>query len=539
MFRTMLSSVEIQMKFRFVLTIVALLLGAGSAWAQQKDATRDFFGLTTFHTIRVSVSAADYGKMEPAAPARGAFGGGRAGGGGNRPPLGSNDFGAGNFEFEFTYVPAKLEIDGEVFDKVGLRYKGSGTYMMSARQVKRSLKIDFDRYVAKLSFEKIKKLNLNSGVMDPTKAREALAYAVFRAAGVPAPKTAFAEVTLTVPGKFDGEKLGVFTVVEQVDKGFLKEHFESGNGLLLKPEGIRGLPHFGTDPKAYEATYVPKDEADEGQWKRLIELTRLVNIADEAEFREQIGEFFDTDAFARFLAVNTALSSMDGFMGLGHNYYLYLVPKTNKFVFIPWDLDLAFAAFPMYGTAAQLTDLSIDHPHVGKNKLIDRLLAMPEFKAEYRKQLKRLSDEVFAAQLGKDLVAVEEALKGSLAKDKAAAEARNERPGGGPMFGRESVSLTSFIEKRKRSMDDQLAGKSKGLVPTQGFGGGGGFGPPGGGQIARPLFGALDADRDGKVTEEELATGMKKFSREWDRDNSGTLEEHELIDGLRKLPPRR
>ena len=40
-------------------------------------------------------------------------------------------------------------------------------------------------------------------LMDPTRGREALAYAVFRAAGVPAPRTAFAEVTLTVPGKYD------------------------------------------------------------------------------------------------------------------------------------------------------------------------------------------------------------------------------------------------------------------------------------------------------------------------------------------------
>ena len=39
-----------------------------------------------------------------------------------------------------------------------------------------------------------------------------------RAAGVPAPRTAYAEVTLTVPGKFDREYLGLYTVIEQVDK---------------------------------------------------------------------------------------------------------------------------------------------------------------------------------------------------------------------------------------------------------------------------------------------------------------------------------
>ena len=54
--------------------------------------------------------------------------------------------------------------------------------------------------------------------MDPAKGREVLAFSVFRAAGVPAPRTAFAEVTLTVPGKHDKEFLGLYAVVENVDR---------------------------------------------------------------------------------------------------------------------------------------------------------------------------------------------------------------------------------------------------------------------------------------------------------------------------------
>src|SRR5262249_20838006 len=159
--------------------------------------------------------------------------------------------------------------------------------------------------------------------------------------------------------------------------------------------GIRGLPHFGNDPKTYAASYVPKDDADEAEWKRLIELTRLINVADDTEFREHIAEFLDLNAFARFLAANTVLASLDGFIGMGHNYYLYLSPKTQKFVFIPWDLDLAFGAFPIYGSPTQLLDLSVEHPHVGQNKLIDRLLAMSAWKTAYRDEVKRINNEFF------------------------------------------------------------------------------------------------------------------------------------------------
>jgi len=514
--------------------------------AQQSEPDEPFFGLTKLHAVHVTVAPADYSKMDP--PPRPPFGAGRAAAAPNRPALGSADFGAGNFGFEFTYVPAKVEIDGRAIDKAGLRYKGSGTYMMSARQVKRSLKIDFDRFDEQLSFQGIKKLNLNSGVMDSTKAREALAYAVFQAVGVPGPRTAYADVTLTVPGKFAAEPLGVFTIVEQVDKSFLETHFSDGKGLLLKPEGIRGLPHLGLDAKGYEATYTPKDEGNADEWKRLIELTRLINLANDAEFCEHIGEHLDLDAFARFVAANAALASLDGFLGLGDNYYLYLSPRSKKFVFIPWDLDLAFGAFPMYGSPTQLLDLSIDHPHVGQNKLIDRLLTMPNWKASYRDQLQRISDEVFSPEvLGKNITAVEAALTASLAKDNAAAESRREMSGGGP-FGAASVSLSSFLEKRKHSIDAQLAGNAKGYVPTQGFGPGGfggggfgpgGFGPPGGAAVARPLFAALDRDQNGKVTEDELVAGIKKLSRDWDADHNGELDQRELTEGLQKLPPRR
>src|SRR5262249_27968826 len=90
-------------------------------------------------------------------------------------------------------------------------------------------------------------LNLHAAALDPTKGREALAFAVFRVAGVPAPRTAFAEVTLTVPGKFDKEYLGLYIVVEPVDKAFLKEHFKTGRGLLMNPgrEGRRAPPRRG------------------------------------------------------------------------------------------------------------------------------------------------------------------------------------------------------------------------------------------------------------------------------------------------------
>ena len=103
-----------------------------------------------------------------------------------------------------------------------------------------------------LRFHGLKSINLTAGAMDPSKMREALSFAVFRAAGVPAPRTAFAEATLTVPGKYDKEYLGLYTFIEQVDKTFLKDRFKNNKGLLMKPERLRGIEYLGDDWERYK-----------------------------------------------------------------------------------------------------------------------------------------------------------------------------------------------------------------------------------------------------------------------------------------------
>src|SRR5205823_1015404 len=189
----------------------------------------------------------------------------------------------------------------------------------SARGLKRNFKIELDHYDTDLRFRGLKIINLNAGAMDPTKAREALSYAVFRAAGVPAPRTAFAEVTLTVPGKYDKEHVGLYTLIEGVDKNFLKLHFKNSAGLLMKPERIPGLVYLGEDWARYKDTYLPKREATKDEIKRVIDFTKLVSAAPDAQFNEEISSYLDVDAFLKFMAVTAIIANLDSFHG-GHNY---------------------------------------------------------------------------------------------------------------------------------------------------------------------------------------------------------------------------
>ncbi len=485
-------------------------------------ASADVFGLTRVHEYHLQVSAREWERMQPTGGGRfpgGPFGG--APGGPAKPVAKPGEepievHKGGGFGVEFPWAHADFTAEGKTYKNVGLRYKGNASYMASARGLRRNLKVDLDHYDDAQRYQGLKALNLNAGAMDATRAREALSYAVFRAAGVPAPRTAFARITLTVPGKYDRELLGLYTVVEQVDRAFLKDRFGNGKGLLMKPERVRAVEYLGDDWERYKAQYQPKHDASKKEARRVIDFARLIHRADDEQFRKEIASYLDVEEFLRFVAVNALLMNLDSMFMMGHNYYIYLNPETDKFVFIPWDLDLSLAGFPMAGGPDQQVNLSLGHPYVGENRLIERLLAVKEINDRYQKVLKELSATCFAKErLLKDLDDVEKVTNGLLAQEKKAAEARKEGAGGfgfgppGGMFGG-AMPLKAILEKRTESVVAQVDGKSKGIVPALGFGppggGPGGFGgPPQPGQILPPpLQDALRLTAEQRKQLEEL-----------------------------------
>jgi len=95
------------------------------------------------------------------------------------------------------------------------------------RVPKRSWKVDFsvpggDGHVASMSC-----LNLRAMYNDPSQMREALAWHLFGAAGVPSSRHTYAKFAI------NDRYLGLFSVVEQVDRAFLREHFgKNRHGIL-------------------------------------------------------------------------------------------------------------------------------------------------------------------------------------------------------------------------------------------------------------------------------------------------------------------
>ena len=173
------------------------------------------------------------------------------------------------------------------------------------------------------------------------------------------------------------------------------------------------------------------------------------------------------------MAVQALIANADGFFTLGYNYYLYLDPASNRFVFIPGDQELAFANFLMMGTADQLMDMSLVHPYSGENRLADRLLAIKDVRDAYRKILAELCSTVFRKdRLLADLAAIEG--RGECAaragRGRAGARGRN-RPSASDLPAPRRLPICrTFAEKRADSIADQLAGKKDGYRPRFNFG---------------------------------------------------------------------
>ena len=467
----------------------------------------------------------------------------------DRPATTDGQKRAGNsFGYEYVYVHGDVEMGGEVYKDVGVRFKGNASYSVAARGNKKPFKIDFNRYVAGQKFHKLSSVILNNNAFDPSQMREAMSYAVYREAGVPAPRTAFAAVYLTVAGKFEREYLGVYTLLEDLNKDFLKNWFGNSKGLLLKPENARGLPYLGEKWVDYEARYRPKSDVREKDARRLIEMTKLIEEANDETFGKRIGEYLAVDEFVRYLAVDLLLLNLDSLLITGHNFYLYVNPDDRKIYTIPWDMHLSFGGFGTVESEDGQADLSIMHPYEGPNRVIDRLLGIEEVKSTYREHMRQFLGSFYTVE---KLNAQIDVMQGTInrAEEKANAAGKKEIPATLPVrnsrnFLRQKVDLKPIVSKRVESVLAQLDGKTEGYAPGpaitgrwrffEAFAGRGGPAVVWAGALMR----GADGNADKKLSAAEMDEGVKKFFVETDKEKRGWLDERGIAVGLERGLPQ-
>ncbi len=368
----------------------------------------------------------------------------------------------------FAYVKANITIEGKRFQDAGLRFKGNSSYRFSSRGYKRPLKIDTNRFVKGQKLHGRTKLNLSNAFLDSAFMKEKLAYEVYRAAGIPTPGVGWARVTLTIEDVVEKEPLGMYVLIEQVDKKYLVRNFgdETKGSLLMKPENSSNWDYPGADPELYEAFDIKEGEDNKGQIRRFGELLKLIHNGSDEDFVRGISERMDLEQFAGYLAATSILANVDSYIGMPHNYYLLMDKADGKLRLLPWDVNEAFGTFTLGSSPEALTDWGIDRPWLADLKLLERLFAMSSFRKRYEDALSKLMDGAFVEdKLFARIKTFEKVMAPHLnqaEREGLRAGIEGDAEGFNTAVERRIFALKPFIRRRIASVTAQLAGENEG-----------------------------------------------------------------------------
>lgn len=398
-----------------------------------------------------------------------------------RNPNASRSGLAGVLGIDHQWTVGNLEFAGRQFTNVAVRYRGNGTYINSLYGPKQSLKVDLNKHTKGQKIGGVAELNFLNSIADFSYVRDTLAERMFRDLGVPAPRTAYAYVSVDVPGKFTNQAFGLFVLMEDIDGDFAKDRFGDKETPIFKPVTYDlfldrdNKTELGTNWANYAPIYDLKTKATPPQLQRLVDLSQLTSHASDEEFAAKIADYVDLEEFAAFVAGHALLSSYDGFLANGQNYYVYLDPRSNKFGFISWDQDHSWGEFPYIGTADERDKASIWEPSIYKNKFLERVFKVEAFREHYRAKLEfalkhlfipeRLNEQIDElAALIRPAVAAENSFRLDRF-DKAVSSEWLEGPRDLP--GQEGPrapvhQIKRFIENRAKSVRAQLDGEEKG-----------------------------------------------------------------------------
>jgi hypothetical protein len=255
------------------------------------------------------------------------------------------------------YVEGMLIFEGDTISPVGVRYKGSvGAYVncLSGTDwanpsgyktcTKLSMKVKINWEGREEKFYKLKKLQFHSQNNDESQFHDRLGYWLFRQMGVPGPRAVHAKMMI------NGDYVGLFSLVEQIDGRFAKYNFDDDEGNLYKeiwPLNMNGNAHNAQ-------TYLNglKTNEDENPSVDIIKnFAEAIANAPQEDVPNIIQQSMNIDEIMSYIAVDRTIRHDDGPFhwycngnnGCGsHNFYWYEEPTSEQLHLIPWDLDNTF-----------------------------------------------------------------------------------------------------------------------------------------------------------------------------------------------------
>jgi hypothetical protein len=514
--------------------LILLTLAASSAWGapSTEPTSKELFNPSATHRIDIRLSADAWEDLQPGNGAR------KIKANSTREQVKTTGVALSAHAGSYAFVRSDMEIDGQKIADAGLRFKGNSSYAVSAGTLRRPMKVDFDRFVEGGRFAGLETFNLSNTTYDPSQVRESVAFWLYRKMEVPASRTGFGLVYLSVPGKLDHEYLGLYTLIEEVNHQFLKEHFGNEDGLLLKPSGMRGLAYLGEKWEQYAGICGARTEAKPELAQKIVDLARLTHRADDATFAAKIDSLLAVDEFLRYVAVTSAVISFDSFLSTGHNYYMYVNPDDGLVYFIPWDLNMTFGGYGWVGTIDELARTDINRAYADHNILIERVLKIPKYAAAYRGHVNKLSSQFFNPQrFGQRRELMREVMESA---ERATREAKRiNSPTTQPAVGSWPLApdLWPFLEARAEWIRLQVEGSAVGFKPD--------FRNPKRTLVewapltvaAVTFMDAVDQDGDRRLTDDEVKGAIARLFEAANLPEQSVLDATMLAATLERIMP--
>ncbi len=268
----------------------------------------------------------------------------------------------------FVYRSGTVTVNGERYENVGVRKKG---FLGSLDDHKPSLKIKFDEFVEGQEHSSLDRLTLNNNKSDAEHVRQCIAYQLFTAAGVPAPRCNFAHVTV------NGANLGLFTHLDSIKKRFLSQHFEDNDGNLY--EGT--ISDFREGRTASLEAKTNKDTPDRSDIAALVAALEL----PDNDLVAALESLIDIDEFLDFWAIEMLTNHIDGYANGRNNFYVYFDPTTGLAHFIPWGADATFTHMSKHGSQLVYANAT----------LARRLYMLPSTRARFLAALEEILDTIW------------------------------------------------------------------------------------------------------------------------------------------------
>ena len=272
--------------------------------------------------------------------------------------------------------------------RVGVHLKGAWG---SWRDItgKAAFKIKMDAFVKGQSLFGITKMTLNNMVQDGSYIHEVLTYRLFRAVGVPAPRTGFADVTL------NGIDYGLHLNVETVNPEMLKRW------NITSSQMVKGaVPTFPDFWPGVE----PNFAIESGIKTSYTMLTKLIdaNQLEGDAWWDEIQKVADIKEMTLEWATEIYTGHWDGYVRNRNNYFVNF-DDSGKAIMLPWGTDQTWNGSYSYFESAGL--------------MLNKCFGSTECTEMYQQSMARVANKAKALELPQMAARVSSAIRNSVTED--------------------------------------------------------------------------------------------------------------------------